>query len=372
MKKILLFSLLSFALFAACEDDDGSNQPADGIDLTHIPYGPTAYTLDIPPGFPPMIIPADNPMTEEGILLGRMLFYDPILSVDSTISCSSCHAIKGAFSDDLALSVGVNGLTGTRSSMPLINIGFVEAGLFWDGRSATLEDQALHPVENPVEMAEIWDNVEEKLQRHPDYQQRFRKAFGISKNTEITKDLAAKAIAQFERTLISANSRFDKKQYQGDTNPFLWDDNESDGFLLFFDSNNGNIGGHCEHCHNGPLLSAEKYENNGIEQVQTLDDFPDKGRGIVTGNQADNGKFRTVTLRNIALTAPYMHDGRFQTLRQVVEHYNSGGHYAPNVNLGSISPRNLSEEQIDDIVAFMQTFTDTTFYNNPAFQNPFE
>lgn len=377
MKKFLVSSLFLLTLLYACGDDDndgGVVEPTDGIDLTNIEYNPTPHVLEIPPGFPPMIIPADNPLTAEGIELGRMLFYDPILSIDSTISCASCHAIKGAFSDDLSVSVGVNGLTGTRSAMPLINIGFVDAGLFWDGRSPNLEDQALHPVENPVEMADTWENCEEKLRRHPDYPELFRKAFGIENSKEVTKDLATKAIAQFERTLISANSRFDQWKYQGNQDPFLFSDEESDGLLLYYDDAFGTaIGGHCAHCHDGgALLSSEKYENNGLQMVETLDDFADKGHGDVTGNPADNGKFRTVSLRNIALTAPYMHDGRLQTLREVVEHYNSGGHYAPNVNAGSITELNLSEEQIDQLVAFLHTFTDTSFYNNPAFQNPFE
>jgi len=374
MKKaiIAIFVISTFVL--ACQDDDiVPAGPVEG-DLTEIPYSPASYNLTIPPGFPTMIIPADNPLTVEGVELGRRLFYDPILSSDSTISCSSCHQIQFSFNDNKALSPGVGGLLGNRSSMSLMNAGFFDNGLFWDGRAQTLEEQALHPVENPVEMAEIWDNVEVKLQRHKDYPALFRKAFGIANKADITRELTAKALAQFERTLISANSRFDKKFYQNDSDPFLLTDLEIDGYTIFFDdfTNNPN-GGHCAHCHDGgPLLTSDLYFNNAIENVASLDDFTDRGLGAVTGKRTDNGKFRAPTLRNIALTAPYMHDGRFQTLEEVVDHYNSGGHWVENVNSQSILKLNLSDYDKEALVAFLHTFTDTTFFNNPAFRNPFD
>jgi cytochrome c peroxidase len=315
-----------------------------------------------------MAIPADNPMTAEGIDLCKRLFYDPILSSDSTISCGSCHNPAGSFTDNEAVSTGVGGLMGTRSSMSLINVGFLSKGLFWDGRSPTLEDQALHPIENPVEMAENWNNVEVKLRKHPSYPVLFRKAFGIEKKGEITRYLAAKAIAQFERTLISSNSKFDKR-FEGFT------DLEVDGYLIYFDDvNNSDVKGHCVHCHDGggALLTSERYENNAIEEVETLYDFPDKGLGAITGKVTDNGKFKAPTLRNIALTAPYMHDGRFKTLEEVIDHYNSGGHFADNVTTGSILALNLTPYDKQALLAFLHTLTDTVFVNNPAFKNPFE
>lgn len=373
MKKIIFTALALLTLFFACKDDD--NVPAGPVegDLTDIPYAPKSYTLTIPQGFPSMIIPEDNPMTEEGIDLGRRLFYDPILSVDSTLSCAGCHQLEYSFNDNKAISPGVQNLMGTRSSMSLINIGFADNGLFWDGRVKTLEEQALHPVENPVEMAEVWGNVEVKLQRHKDYPALFRKAFGIENKADITRELAAKAIAQFERTLISSNSRFDKKFYKNDLDPFLLSDLEIDGYAIYFDDlTNTAKGGHCAHCHDGgPLLTSDAYFNNAIEDVATLDDFPDNGLGIVTGKRTDNGKFRAPSLRNIELTAPYMHDGRFWTLEEVVEHYNSGGHWVENVNSQSINQLNLTEYEKQALVAFLKTFTDTTYFSNPAFQNPF-
>jgi cytochrome c peroxidase len=375
--KNILFSLFFIMLgFAACKDDDDAPTIVEGEDLTGIPYNPIAKNLVIPPGLPSMNIPADNPLTEQGIELGRRLFYDPILSKDSTISCSSCHKLTSSFNDVMAISPGVSGLLGNRSSMSLINVGFQNNGLFWDGRSPTLEDQALHPVENPVEMAEIWDNVEVKLQRHTDYKKRFREAFGIENSLEITKELAAKALAQFERTLISANSRFDKKRWQQDTNPFLLSDLEVDGQKIYYDDLLGSPGeptGHCAHCHDGAALySSEVYRNNAITEVASLTDFPDKGLGGITGNLTDNGMFKSPSLRNIALTAPYMHDGSFQTLEDVIEHYNSGGHYADNVVTLSIQKLNLSEYDKQALIAFLHTLTDTSYYSNPAFQNPFE
>ena len=362
------------AMLPACKDDDGPQPPPDGVDLTDIPFDPTSYQLETPPGFPAMDIPADNPLTEQGIDLGRHLFFDPILSVDSTIACASCHDPKFSFTDGEAFSEGVNGQLGTRSAMAIINAGFFHNGFFWDGRAATLEEQALQPVENPIEMADSWDNVEAKLQRHPMYQKKFREAFGIKNSKEITRDLAAKAIAQFERILISANSKFDRKIYQNDPDPFLFSDLETDGYFIYFDDlSNSQVAGHCAHCHDGgPLLTSDDYFNNGIEDVASLDDFPDLGRGTVSGKRSDNGKFRAPTLRNIALTAPYMHDGRFQTLEQVIDHYNSGGHFVENVNAQSIRPLHLSEYDKQALIAFLNTFTDTSFVNNPMFQNPFE
>jgi cytochrome c peroxidase len=372
MKKILFLLLSLSAVVFSCKDDDTRPVPVDD-DLTHIPYNPTTYNLVIPPGFPSMIIPAANPLTQEGVELGRRLFYDPILSFDSTISCASCHQLTGSFTDNLAFSPGVGKQLGNRSTMSLINVGFFDNGLFWDGRSPDLEEQAIHPVENPVEMAENWDKVVIKLRRHKDYPAYFRKAFGIKNGSEISRELATKAIAQFERIIISANSRFDRKFYQQDPDPFLLTEKEVDGYQLYFDDLSSTPkGAHCAHCHDGgPLLTSEVYHNNGIENVATLDDFPDKGLGAITGKRIDNGKFRAPSLRNIALTAPYMHDGRFKTLEEVVEHYNSGGHFAENVQASSIQKLNLTAYEKQALVAFLHTFTDTSFYNNPALKNPF-
>ncbi len=380
MKKIIFFIFVLSIFFFACKDDDaGSGPVVECMDLSNIAYDPSPYELPDMKGWQaPMIIPEDNPLTKEGVDLGHKLFFDPILSVDSTISCSSCHDPKKAFTDGEAFSTGVDGLIGTRSSMSLLNVGFFENGLFWDGRSSSLEDQALHPVENPVEMADVWENVEKKLQRHLEYPTAFRKAFGIECSEDITREMAAKAIAQYERTLVSYNSRYEKKFLQGDTNPFLLDDDESYGYEIYFDevASSGLNAGHCNHCHNGvgATLTSNNYFNNNIEDVDSYDDFPDPGLGEVTGKQSDIGKFRAPTLRNIVLTAPYMHDGRFETLAEVIEHYNSGGHSFDNSTPGSMIPQNkkLNEDEKRYLEAFLHTFTDTSYFDNPHYLNPFE
>ena len=381
MKKLLYIQLLALSLiiFACCDNE----QPIDtSIDLTFIPYNPISDTIPEPELFPLMDIPSDNPFTKDGVLLGRMLFYDPILSADSSQSCSSCHHQENAFTDALQVSVGIDGIAGTRNSMPLFNLGYNTNGFFWDGRAASLEIQALEPVENPIEMHDTWINVEKKLQRNEMYQEQFRKAFGINKNTEITKELAAKSLSQFMRTMISWRSKFDKTldyaPYVG-LRPVLTPQEER-GRVLFVTENNPDLavkdGGdtECIHCHQSRLFTNNTYRNNGLDFAASLNDFSDVGFGGVTGIPADNGRFRTPSLRNIELTAPYMHDGRFQTLEEVLEFYGEHLKSAPNIdsNLGSRIPGvEFSQQQIEDLIAFMKTLTDDDFINDPQFSNPF-
>lgn len=379
MRKFLLIFLPIVLLTFACQEDEmpaGSGggtpvNPVDPDDLSDIEYDPQAVSIPVPDYFPAMedFIPADNPTTAAGVKLGKHLFYDPILSVDSTLSCSSCHLPKGAFTDNVALSTGVRGEMTPRSSMALINLAYVTEGLFWDGRVQSLEDQALLPVEDLIELHEKWPNVEAKLQRHATYPEMFRKAFGIDNKTEITRDLAVKAIAQFERTLVSSNSKFDRWK-RGE---YLFSEEEANGFAMYFDVGTDAFlpDAECAHCHNEPLFTTNDFFNNGLDTAESFDDFSDKGLGAVTGRPSDNGKFRAPTLRNIELTAPYMHDGRLQTLEEVIDHYNSGGKPADNKdpllhNLG------LTEENKRDLIAFLKTLTDEEFINNPAYQNPFE
>jgi cytochrome c peroxidase len=251
--------------------------------------------------------------------------------------------------------------------MSLLNVAFHYSGLFWDGRSETLEDQALLPVEDPVELHESWPNVEAKFRKHPEYPADFRKAFGIDHKSDITRELAVKAIAQFERTLISSgNSKYDRF-IRGEI--FL-DDNEFNGMEMFFDVNNDLPDAECNHCHAPPLFTINEFRNNGIEDVSSLDAFPDKGRGEVTGDSLDNGKFKIPTLRNIRFTGPFMHDGRFATLDEVLDHYNSGGHRQKNTD-PLIRPLGLTAAQKQDLLAFLETLVDTTFLQNPDHSSPF-
>jgi cytochrome c peroxidase len=329
-------------------------------------YTATPYELKIPEGFPAMEIPENNPMTVEGVALGRKLFYDEILSLDYSISCGSCHSPSSSFSDAAQFSAGVNGTLGNRQSMALINLGW-SFGFFWDGRAATIEEQILGPVPNPVEMHLQWKDAANRLQNHESYPFLFKKAFDTY---EIDSSLVAKAIAQFLRTMISGNSKFDKvNRSEASFTP-----EESYGYDLFQrDKNEGSgiIGGDCFHCHPQPIFfqNNTEYLNNGLDAT-----FTDLGRGAVTGNVNDNGKFKIPTLRNIELSAPYMHDGRFATLEETVEHYSTGLQ-----NSATLSP--LMKE-VDNgglilpptekaaIIAFLKTLTDLEFINNPEFRDP--
>ncbi|MEZ4992774.1 MAG: cytochrome c peroxidase [Saprospiraceae bacterium] len=369
IRSLLFLGIL--LLGVACKkdivEDDNACDNCPDTDIIGGDYAPTAYTLDIPDWMGTPILPADNPLTLEGVALGRMLFHDPIISSDSSMSCASCHLQDRGFTDGIAVSTGVEGRQTTRSSMPLINLAFNPNGFFWDGRSPSLEDQALHPVMDEVELNEDWDNVVRKLQRHDQYPLRFREAFGIERASEINKELAVKAIAQFERTLISSNSRFDRVVYLNDG--WLTDSEQRGKDLFYVEPTNPDHPG-CSHCHGGVNFTDYSFRNNGIDTVATLDDFADKGLGGVTGKYYDNGRFKVPSLRNVALTAPYMHDGRFLTLGEVLEHYSSGGHGVENED-PNIFPFPLSEQQKQDMIAFLKTLSDTSFVNNPEFANPF-
>lgn len=353
----------------ACKEDDPLPEPPvdEQDDLLDYPYNPEAYELEYPNWLGMMDIPADNPMTVAGVALGRQLFFDPILSADSTMSCGSCHNPALSFQDNLPLSPGIHGQVGTRNTMALVNIGFINHGLHWDGHFARLEDQAANPILNELELADNWPNIMAKFRRHPDYPRLFRAAFGIPDRDSITSDLTTKALAQFERTLISYNSKYDKIRYG--TGVFYEEDEARGRDLFFFELAITLDHPGCSHCHGGPQFSAINYFNNGLTFAESLDEFADNGRGDITQLSTDNGKFRAPTLRNIALTAPYMHDGRFATLEDVLDHYASGGHPSPNVD-PNIKPFTMTEQDKADLIAFLHTLTDTAFVNNPAFRAP--
>ena len=363
---------MSLFVFTCCNPDDDAGPdpgPEPEDDLTDVTYDPQPYEYPFDFVLGTMEIPEDNPLTVDGVLLGRHLFYDPILSLDSTMSCSSCHFPAGSFTDTLAVSTGIDGIAGTRSSMSLLNVGYFTNGLFWDGRVQTLEEQALIPVEDPIEMHHTWPAVMEQLRVHEKYPVLFRKAFGITSRDEMTKELAAKAIASFERIMVSSGmSKFDLVENQ--VGNASYSEEEFLGRDLFFaeSATVGHPG--CWHCHGGELLTTDAYENNGLDMISSLEDFEDKGRGIVTGNLFDNGKFRVPSLRNIELTAPYMHDGRFETLEEVIDHYASGGNPADNFNPLQL-PFTITDEEKAHLIAFMKTFTDMEFVNNPDLQSPF-
>jgi cytochrome c peroxidase len=330
----------------------------------------TPYTLDIPSHFPQMPIPDDNPMTVEGVELGRHLFYEKKLSRDNTISCASCHFQEHGFSDPSQFSVGVDGAVGDRQSMALVNLGW-QTSFFWDGRAGTLEEQILEPIPNPVEMHQEWPDAIQKLVNDEKYPKMFARAFG---ETGISKEKVTKAIAQFLRTMISGQSKYDvmyKFQNGLALTPHeqqIWENitvEEWAGMDIFFSLS----GGDCLHCHDGPLMHVNIFSNNGLDMT-----FADEGRYLVTGNQNDKGRFKVPTLRNIELTAPYMHDGRFNTLDEVILHYSFGVVNSPTIDpmmefahQGGVQ-LDLQEREL--LKTFLKTFTDHTFISNPKFAPP--
>ncbi len=361
LQSILLLLLILVGL-SSCRKD---------VDLTDIEYNPQEFRIAIPatdPPYPQLEIPADNPMTIDGVALGRALFYDPILSADGTMSCASCHKQELSFTDGLAVSTGIDNIAGTRSSMSLLDIGFFYRGLFWDGSVSTLEEQALLPVEDPIELHNQWPDVVEKFREHETYPELFRKAFGIESDADITKELAAKAIAQFERTLVSSgNSKYDRVISSATD---IFTDQEQMGFEIFFSEGlTGFPDGQCFHCHGAPMLTDNSFRNNGIDEALDSLDFKDLGRGVATGSSADNGQFRTTSLRNIEHTAPYMHDGRFATLEEVMDHYSSGGENSWGKD-PLILDIKLNEEEKAAVIAFLKTLSDEDFLTNPAYSNP--
>ncbi len=373
MRNKYYLSIIVVLLSLACSREDDT-VPAcvdcEQDETIQADYNPVPYELDIPEGIPDPIIPADNPLTVAGVSLGRHLFYDPIISDNGTMSCASCHFQENAFSDPSLRSIGVLGLEGKRNSMALINLAYNPNGFFWDGSALTLEEQAIAPVEDHDELNSNWEEVVKRIRNHDDYPEKFREAFGIEMKSEITQNLVVKAIAQFERTLISFNTRFDSIVIQRKGWP---SDAEKRGIDLFFIEPEVQTLNHpgCSHCHLRPFFTDNTFRNNGLDSVATLEDFTDLGRGGVTNSRFDNGRFRVPTLRNIEFTAPYMHDGRFQTLEDVIDSYSRGGHGVINED-ANIQPFTITEQDKQDIIAFLKMLSDTSFINNPAFSDPFK
>ena len=337
--------------------------PADSLG------GATPYDYQDPLFFQEMVIPEDNPLTVEGIDLGRQLFYDVRLSGNNSQSCSECHVQNYTFGDPRRFSIGITGALGTRQSMTLINLGY-QHFFFWDGRSETLEDQIIQPVINPVEMNAQWSDVMEKLVLDTAYMTLFGKVFSTY---DIDSTHVAKAIAQFLRTVVSSDSKYDKWR-RGEA---TFTESELNGYILFIteggdpeQGGGGQWGADCFHCHllAGMQFSDYELHNNGLDSV-----FTDLGRGEVTGEPSDYGRFKTPTLRNIEYSFPYMHDGRFQTLEEVIDHYNSGGHFSETVDpfmkftQGGLQ---LTDEKKQDLLNFLKTFSDPEFIVNPDFSNP--
>lgn len=302
------------------------------------------YTLILPLGLDSsaQYIPEDNPMTAAKVELGRKLFFDARLSLDGTVSCATCHNPSLGFSDGRARAMGIYGQEFKRSAPTLINRLFSRVQ-FWDGRAASLEEQAPQPIKNELEMRNTAENVERTLRASNEYTEDFRTVFG----TDVTMDGIAKALAAFERTLVSGNSPYDKFK-AGDTTALTESARRG---LELFESDRVN----CKICHSGFNFSDEKFHNNGAGQDKPE---PDLGRFEQTKNDSDRGAFKTPTLRDMSRTAPYMHDGSLRTLMDVINFYNKGG--IPNRNLSRhMKPLNLSESQRADLVAFLRALSGT-------------
>lgn len=340
--KYLLASITFTIVLNACEVDPPIpvELPADDIRLV------------IPAGWPyPHYDFSTNTLTKEGFILGRKLFYDPKLSKDNTISCGSCHQQFAAFSHlDHPVSHGIYGLLGTRNAPPIFNLNW-HTNFMWDGGVNHIEVQPVGPITNPVEMDETLNNVVNKLQNDASYLTMFKDAFGTE---TITSQLIFKAMAQFMGMLVSCNSKYDlytRGQASLTTN-------ELNGLNLFQQK--------CAGCHTPPLFTNLEYMNNGLDSI-----FTDAGRAMITTMASDSGKFKVPSLRNIALSRPYMHDGRFETLDAVLDHYIHG-----IKNSGTLSPQlaggiALTTQEKKDIIAFLNTLSDKSFTQDKRFNDPF-
>lgn len=360
-KALVLLGVVVLVIIAhACKKEKPTPPSNPGPEDTT--YKPTPYQLQIPAyviqHLGEMPNPSDNPLTVEGVALGRKLFYEKMLSNTATISCASCHQQQHAFDDPRRFSEGTDGSLGTRNAMTIVNMGWGNS-FFWDGRKNTLEEQAHDPVTNPVEMANTWPEVVSRLQGSTVYPDLFYKAFGTR---AIDSNLVVKAIAQFERTLISFNSRFDKYYYGGDSSAL--NAQEQRGLNLFMNE------GMCATCHSMNMLLTDRlFRSNGANANPN-----DRGRMDITGNPYDRGLFKVPTLRNVALTAPYMHDGDMANLQDVVGFYGmhlvSGNEIIGGPGAPPPPVKTLTEEQQADLVAFLKSLTDEEFITNPAFSDP--
>ncbi|PCH68467.1 MAG: cytochrome-c peroxidase [Bacteroidetes bacterium] len=347
-----LFGLI--LVFKGCKKD------AVVVEEPYIPVDPTTYEFDVPVGYPKIEQPSDNKATEEGIELGKYLFYY------KSLNCVGCHPKSKSFSAQTVLPVEYKGKIKMRNPMPLVNLAWVD-NFAWDGRDSDLETKIHGSIANSVNIP--FDTLVPMLEEStsPEFDKLFADAFG---SEEITEEKIKKALAQFLRTMIASKTRV-HDYMAGDSSAL--NTSEALGFELFTTEK-----GNCSHCHihTNKLFTDNSFRNNGLDSVADVSEFDDYGYGDVTNVAFDNGKFRSVTLINIGLSAPYMHDGRFQTLDEVLDHYNSGGKFSPNVD--NVINENtdttglgLSNTEKQALVDFLNALTDTAFINNKAFDSPY-
>jgi cytochrome c peroxidase len=366
MKYLMVLLLLCGAVLtvASCKKET-KEDPTD----PSIPHDTTPYVLEIY-DLPQPQIATDNQLTIKGVELGRKLFYDNVLSLDETMNCASCHIQEFAFSDTSRFSIGVEGEPGGRQSMSVVNMAWNNNEFFWDGRAHLLRDQVVKPIQDPLELNLSMDELLDRLNNHADYPKRFKAAFGTS---TITEELLGLALEQFCNSIVSGDNKYD--QFLAGTTTFT--ESEERGMDLFFAEFNPGFpdlsGADCAHCHAGKTFENDQYMNNALDADGDMEDF---GRFETTESEADKGKFKVPTLRNVALTPPYMHDGRFNTLEEVIQHYNTGMTMSSTIDPALIYPLNnggfqLNDQDVQDLVAFLNTLTDETLITNPAYANPF-
>lgn len=347
MKKIKhIFFLLSISLFIcliSCQQSENNN-----------PISSKYKYLKVPPHFPEPVFPEDNPYSDEKFELGRMLFYEKLLVKDSSFaSCSHCMKQEHSFTVPQKIAYGYKGEPTFRNPMAQMNVVY-RTRLFWDGRGSKIESPAYRSIFLPEIFGSDTNEVKKRLENHPLYPTLFKKAFGP--NAGCDAYLIAKAIATFVRCFISGNSRYDK-YLLGDTNAL--NESEKNGMRLFFSDRTN-----CSKCHSGIFFTDLQFHNTG-----TTAHYFDRGRYYVTGNNNDRGKFLTPSLRNVEVTYPYLHDGEFFTLEEILENYNEGGK-AWITKDSLIKPLFLTKKEINDIIAFLKSLTDHEFLNDPRFKKP--
>lgn len=336
IEKIFIFLIIVISILS-CRDDDKK--------ILDFPV-----LNEVPIGFPDIEFPDENQFTKARWDLGKKLFYDPILSEDNKISCASCHKSELAFSDNVALSIGANSLVGRRNSPSLANIGY-HPYFTREGGLSTLEMQILVPIQEHDEFNNNIVIIADLLAKDPIYIEMAQAAYQRNPDPYVI----TRAISTFERTLISGNSRYDQFFYQNIDDAL--NKSEQRGMDLFFSERSN-----CSACHNGFNFTNYAFENNGL-----YEEYPDSGRFRLTGQAADIGVFKVASLRNIELTAPYMHDGSLKTLDEVINHYNSGGKSHDNKS-AVLKPLNLTNKEKGDLKAFLLSLTDETFIKNPIFK----
>ncbi len=354
-KIIIVFFILTSILIIACQPDEVEVAKYDG----------TPYIFTFPENFGDPELPTDNALTIEGVKLGKMIFYEKAVSKDGTQSCATCHAQNTGFSDKDQFSKGVDGFLGRRHAMPIFNLAWHKTGFFWDGRAATLREQSLFPIQDPLEMHETLENVVSKLSENKIYTDQFVRAFG---NAEVNSSKISLALEQFMMTIVSFDSKYD--QYLA--KKVTLSESEERGRKLFFTEYNPFFpelsGADCAHCHSGPNFENGEFMNNGLNADA---DFTDLGRYEVSKLAEDKANFLIPSLRNVAHTAPYMHDGRFKTLEEVIEHYNSGVKMSSSVSplIVPIIAKGLGLSAQDkiDLVNFLKTLSDNKFLTNPEY-----